>query len=742
MSSPRFAFLSRSRREAAVSLWSLLLGALFVFALPVRASDAPTKPSLKNDSPKSLGYGEKAPTIAIDEKTLALDRAIDWTEPGLIAVQEGNRYKTLESWSREAMSAMTGRERLGELSPIASLFEWLFNRERYLDTPLVRIKERGLQMHFSAHFPEEQRRRIQSTGRMTPRELADATVQRRMEELEPRFDTASAMGRVRKAEAICEFLPRLTRVVPGPSSDPKALWLAPDDLRSNASFAFIDIKNPDRAELERIVQQFGMPIQGIKPETAVAIYGAWTQLGDAWRAADAPAVQGALTRLSELLPANAAAGVYPSHSQRAAEARYYRFGKFTWAYLVYLTGAIVSVLALATGWRWPWWLAVMLLATALGIHGYGIALRWFILGRIPIANMFEAIFSAAWMAVALGLILELVFRSRILLVASTVTGFVSVVVATFAVPGGADITSIMGILDDIMLRIHTVVITFSYVLVFLAGVIGLVYLLAYYARTAPRPAIELSTMVALAGGLLLVATNQWMLGGGLYDFSFAVTALKPGASFALAIIAGLAVLVMMAAIAFAAPLMVSSIAATCLLVFGSIAWLRHDFAVTVGWSLLVGGAAWSMLTGVTRLALAPRLALAGAGGGALPTMERPIMAGGAPGDERSVEDLPAWMLNIDWMHLVVLNQVFILLFIGTILGAVWADYSWGRPWGWDPKEVFAMNTWLVYAILIHVRFVVKQRGLWTAWLSVIGCAMMAFNWWAVNHYITGIHSYA
>lgn len=101
-----------------------------------------------------------------------------------------------------------------------------------------------------------------------------------------------------------------------------------------------------------------------------------------------------------------------------------------------------------------------------------------------------------------------------------------------------------------------------------------------------------------------------------------------------------------------------------------------------------------------------------------------------------------WLQHVDWSHLIILNMVFVMLFVGTILGAVWADYSWGRPWGWDPKEVFALNTWIVYAILIHMRFVTKNKGLWTAWLSVAGCLMMAFNWCFVNFYIVGLHSYA
>ena len=50
--------------------------------------------------------------------------------------------------------------------------------------------------------------------------------------------------------------------------------------------------------------------------------------------------------------------------------------------------------------------------------------------------------------------------------------------------------------------------------------------------------------------------------------------------------------------------------------------------------------------------------------------------------------------------------------------------------------------WLVYAILIHVRFVTKKRALWTSILSVVGFAAMQFNWWVVNFYIVGLHSYA
>ena len=86
-----------------------------------------------------------------------------------------------------------------------------------------------------------------------------------------------------------------------------------------------------------------------------------------------------------------------------------------------------------------------------------------------------------------------------------------------------------------------------------------------------------------------------------------------------------------------------------------------------------------------------------------------------------------------------------LWFLGTgiIFGAVWADYSWGRPWGWDPKETFALVTWLVYLIIVHLRFVSpKYRSDWTAWLSIVGFAVMMFNWIGVNFFLVGLHSYA
>jgi ABC-type transport system involved in cytochrome c biogenesis permease subunit len=91
----------------------------------------------------------------------------------------------------------------------------------------------------------------------------------------------------------------------------------------------------------------------------------------------------------------------------------------------------------------------------------------------------------------------------------------------------------------------------------------------------------------------------------------------------------------------------------------------------------------------------------------------------------------------------VLQVGVLLLVIGTILGGLWADYSWGRFWGWDPKEVWALITLLGYLAFLHARYLgwVKDRGL-AAW-SVLCFALVVMAWYGVNFVLqSGLHAYA
>ncbi|HZG60345.1 MAG TPA: c-type cytochrome biogenesis protein CcsB [Anoxybacillus sp.] len=77
-----------------------------------------------------------------------------------------------------------------------------------------------------------------------------------------------------------------------------------------------------------------------------------------------------------------------------------------------------------------------------------------------------------------------------------------------------------------------------------------------------------------------------------------------------------------------------------------------------------------------------------------------------------------------------------------IFAMIWAQIAWTRFWGWDPKEVWALITWLFYAAFLHLRLSKGWHGEKSAWLAVIGFAIIMFNLVAVNLVIAGLHSYA
>lgn len=85
---------------------------------------------------------------------------------------------------------------------------------------------------------------------------------------------------------------------------------------------------------------------------------------------------------------------------------------------------------------------------------------------------------------------------------------------------------------------------------------------------------------------------------------------------------------------------------------------------------------------------------------------------------------------------------FLMLSLGIITGAVWANYAWGSYWSWDPKETWSLITWFLYAAVLHARITRGWRGRRMAILSVIGFACVVFTFLGVNYLLSGLHSYA
>ena len=81
-------------------------------------------------------------------------------------------------------------------------------------------------------------------------------------------------------------------------------------------------------------------------------------------------------------------------------------------------------------------------------------------------------------------------------------------------------------------------------------------------------------------------------------------------------------------------------------------------------------------------------------------------------------------------------------FAALIAGPIWAQYAWGRYWGWDPKEIWAFITWVVYAGYLHARATAGWKGKAASILALVGFATFVFNFVGVNLFVGGLHSYA
>ena len=83
---------------------------------------------------------------------------------------------------------------------------------------------------------------------------------------------------------------------------------------------------------------------------------------------------------------------------------------------------------------------------------------------------------------------------------------------------------------------------------------------------------------------------------------------------------------------------------------------------------------------------------------------------------------------------------FIFLAMGIVTGSVWAHYAWGSYWSWDPKEIWSLITWLIYAIMLHARYVRGWRGKRMAILAIVGFVSVLFTYLGVN-FLQSLHSY-
>jgi ABC-type transport system involved in cytochrome c biogenesis permease subunit len=566
---------------------------------------------------------------------------VDIERLGRLSLQHQWRYSTVDSWARDAIKSMHGAGKLFEIDPVAAAVEMMFNADAYHSESIIYVKDKAIIGELTA-FPvvvtPEERRRMYTSGLVSYDFLSSPEVAKRLGELNSNMLKKTAMDRLSNAIGYYESLANTFTIVPDPKGAADTPWYSPRAL-----------ERPELAESFSLSAEQRGKLAGLMADWKAG-----------WLARDATRANAAIAGLDELLPTLAPAGVYPPMEKRAAEVRYRRMGMLRYAWGVYIAAFFTSIFAVGTRFRWVRTLGLVLLITAIGLHAYDIGMRWYVIGRIPVANMFEAVVSSTWIGAVFGLLLELFQKKRVYLLSASLLGFFALALPEL-LPNQLDnkLVTMMPILDDIMLRIHTVLIIASYAVITLAYGVANCYL--FVSAFRDKRSVAQATIGAQLGAVL------WLVLARLDYFAESTTQL----------------VIVAAALS------------------------------------IVGGAL--MFTGGCSLLLRRRA-------DSLDPADFPIQKG--------------LLEEFDLSHRVLLYTAMIALFVGLVLGAIWADYSWGRPWGWDPKEVFALETWLVYALLIHTRFVTRQRALWTSVLSVFGFAAMQFNWWVVNFYIVGLHSYA
>jgi len=119
-----------------------------------------------------------------------------------------------------------------------------------------------------------------------------------------------------------------------------------------------------------------------------------------------------------------------------------------------------------------------------------------------------------------------------------------------------------------------------------------------------------------------------------------------------------------------------------------------------------------------------------------------VAAGKAPGRSSAFAQRIPSADRLDLMSYRIHAFMFPIWTFAVIAGAIWAEAAWGRYWGWDPKETWAFITWVIYAAYLHARATAGWRGKKAAYVAIAGYATILFNYFVVNIFVQGLHSYS
>ncbi len=473
------------------------------------------------------------------------------------AVLQGGRLKPLDTFARDTILALSGRKSMEGMSPLRILWGFHFSGKWFRARPWIRVDSRKLKAAAGLD-PSKKRYSFDTLFRNRKfRKIVDQGLS----------SHAGKQSHSRLEDDALEVYDKL-RLVKSLDAEGKGLRIIPPLHGRTQWAAPVEIRDAADQNLKKVFREY-------------------KALASAWASGDGAAFRAAAGVLSRDLKA-LGPQAYPAEWKLNLELLYNRLSPFFWAWILYLLAFLAFTLLAYFRPGMGGIAGNILLAGGFLFHSSGIALRWIIGGRAPLANMYESLVFMGWGVLALGLVMGFLYRKRVFPAAASVLGLLSLVFAQ-NLPLDSSINPLLPVLaHTYWLSLHVITVMISY------------------------------SAFALAMGL-----GHVVLG---------VMVFKPG---------------------------------------------RTDLS----------GSLSRLIFKTTQVGL-------------------------------------------------------LFLAAGIVTGAIWANQSWGRYWGWDPKETWSLITFFIYLLLVHARFAGWLKDFGLALFSVLGFLGVLMTYYGVNFVLgTGLHSY-
>ncbi len=396
------------------------------------------------------------------------------------------------------------------------------------------------------------------------------------------------------------------------------------------------------------------------------------------------------------------------------------------------------------------------MATAMGLLANTLAAadRWYIAGHPPFSSMYETLMSFTVTLAALTLIVQARYGVRLVGTVTMPLGVLSIVLMELL---PSDVHPLAPALQSTWLHIHVTLAMLAYAACAVSFALALMFLIKDGLPTVSFLTWSSALLVAIYAAILTRADSTGGLAVAAWDQRQSHEIMFAEHTPLLVVIPGLGALVLLAAIALAAPLALLAWAKwsrTRNAAEGSggewgLVWADRAFLIAIFFQLVtilvfiqrVWGSAYPshQADGLfpTSLAASPFI-LAGLFSGLIVSVLYLVLVW-----RRSVLDriLPA-SETLDRLTYKTISVALPLLTLMIATGAYWANRTWGAYWSWDPKETWALITWLTYVGYLHMRIARGWRGRRAAYFAIAGFSVVIFTFFGVTYLLPGLHAYA